>query len=171
MPAIDYLSTDVWDAIRGFAIRDATTDLPVEARLWNLALVNCAFRDAVRATKYTLLFERVLGRCTEITQRVKKRESDRCSDPGRVACTSDAVTLHACSVAHFFIGLHKIHSTNLFESALEISYAAARACIDNVGDMAQVLDSYQDALGKIIRCPPLAGKLLDELGQPDDDEE
>lgn len=167
MPAIDDLSTDVWDAIRVLAIRDATTNLPVEARLWDLALVNCAFRDAVRATKYTFHFERVLARCTDVVHHVKKRESDRCSEPGKIACTSDAVTLHACSVAHFFVGLHKMHATNQFESALEISYAAARACIDNVADMGEVLNEYQDSLGKIIRCPPLAGKLLDELGHPD----
>ena len=164
MPAIDDLSNDVWDSIRSLAIRDRTTNVPDEAQLWNLSLVNCAFRDALIATKYRLVFERVLTRGAEAMTKAVERESEQAA---RNSGIGDAVTLHACYVARFFIRLHKMHLTNLFEPALEISYAAARACIDNVADMGEVLNEYQDSLGKIIRCPPLAGKLLDELGHPD----
>lgn len=160
MPAIDDLSNDVWAFILALAIRDRATNVPDEAQLWKLALVNCAFRDALIATKYRLVFERVLTRGAEVMTKAVERESEQARLNGDIG---DAMTLHACSVANFFIRLHKMNVKNLFNGALGISAAAARACIDNVGDAAEALVQFQDTIGKFVRCKPEVAKLLKEF--------
>ena len=162
MPAIDDLSNDVWDSIRSLAIRDRTTNVPDEAQLWNLSLVNCAFRDALREPKYRLVFKRVLTKGADAMDKARKGESDQ----ARLHCgVGDVVTMHACTVAYFFISMYKMNATHLFDRALGVSFRAAQKYIDGVGVMADVLgnDDTQCSLGKIIRCKPDVAKLLDEL--------